>query len=88
MVKSMRMPTNDKLHCIGVDDWVNRKGMNYGIVNAETGRPIDLLGSRDFNDVVEWLSNHKEIKIRNQRQINGICQCHQESYSGGNADNR
>lgn len=38
--------------------------MNYGtiIVNADTGRPIDLLDSRDFNDVVEWLSNHKEIK--------------------------
>ena len=64
MVKSMRMPTNDKLHCIGIDDWAKRKGMNYDtiIVNADTGRPIDLLDSRDSNDVVEWLSNHKEIK--------------------------
>ncbi|WP_317042926.1 ISL3 family transposase [Arcticibacter eurypsychrophilus] len=64
MVKSMRMPTNDKLNCIGIDDWAKRKGINYGtiIVNADTGRPIDLLDSRDSNDVVEWLSNHKEIK--------------------------
>jgi transposase len=64
MVKSMAMPINDKLHCIGIDDWAKRKGMNYGtiIVNADTGRPIDLLDSRDSNDVVEWLSNHKEIK--------------------------
>ncbi len=64
MVKSMAMPTNDKLLCIGIDDWAKRKGMNYGtiIVNAETGRPIDLLNSRDSSDVVEWLSDHKEIK--------------------------
>jgi len=38
--------------------------MNYGtiIVNADTGRPIDLLDSRDSDDVVKWLSQHKEIK--------------------------
>lgn len=64
MVKSMTMPIDDNLLCIGIDDWAKRKGMNYGtiIVNAETGRPIDLLDSRDSSDVVEWLSNHKEIK--------------------------
>lgn len=64
IVKSMTMPESDKLLCIGIDDWAKRKGMNYGtiIVNAETGRPIDLLDSRDSSDVVEWLSHHKEIK--------------------------
>ncbi|MET3115692.1 transposase [Pedobacter sp. CG_S7] len=38
--------------------------MNYGtiIVNADTGRPIDLLDSRDSADVVEWLSGHNKIK--------------------------
>lgn len=64
MVKSMTMPANDNLYCIGIDDWAKRKGMNYGtiIVNADTGRPIDLLDSRDSDDVVKWLSQHKEIK--------------------------
>lgn len=64
MVKSMTMPTNNKLICIGIDDWAKRKGKNYGtiVVDADTGRPIDLLDSRDTNDVAEWLSNHKEIK--------------------------
>jgi len=38
--------------------------MNYGsiIVNADTGRPIDLFNSRDSGDVVKWLSGHQEIK--------------------------
>jgi len=64
MVKSMTMTANKQLHSIGIDDWAKRKGMNYGtiIVDAYTGRPIDLLDSRDSNDVVEWLSHHKEIE--------------------------
>jgi len=64
LVKSMAMPVDDNLLCIGIDDWAKRKGMNYGsiIVNAETGRPIDLLNIRDSGDVVKWLSGHQEIK--------------------------
>lgn len=64
LVKSMSMPSNDNLLCIGIDDWAKRKGMNYGtiIVNTATGRPVDLLDSRDSNDVVEWLSGHKKIE--------------------------
>src|SRR5690606_13975578 len=64
IVKSMAMPTINKLDCIGIDDWAKRKGMNYGtiIVDAYTGRPIDILDSRDSSDVVKWLSRHKEIE--------------------------
>ncbi|WP_262886193.1 ISL3 family transposase [Sphingobacterium sp. 18053] len=64
MVKSMPMTTNKQLYCIGIDDWAKRKGMNYGtiIVDAYTGRPIDILDSRDSSDVVKWLSRHKEIE--------------------------
>lgn len=60
----MSMPVYDQLRCVGIDDWAKRKRMNYGpiIVNADTGRPIDLLDSRDSIDVIAWLSNHKEIK--------------------------
>ena len=39
------MPVHDNLLCVGIDDWAKRKGMNHGsiLVNAETGRTIDLL---------------------------------------------
>src|SRR5690606_28029040 len=59
------MPAINKLDCIGIDDWAKRKGMEYGtiIVDADTGRPIDLLDSRASEDVVDWLSNHKDIKF-------------------------
>jgi len=64
LVKSMEMPLDDKQLRVGIDDWAKRKGMKYGsiIVNADTGRPIDLLNTRDSSDVVEWLSSHPEIK--------------------------
>ncbi|MGY4385477.1 transposase [Pedobacter sp. UYP24] len=64
LVKSMNMPIYDDLLCVGIDDWAKRKGMNYGsiIVNAETGRPIDLLDSRDSNEVIDWFSAHQEVK--------------------------
>ncbi|MGY0038302.1 ISL3 family transposase [Pedobacter sp. NJ-S-72] len=58
------MPLHDSLLCVGIDDWAKRKGMNYGsiLVNAETGRTIDLLNSRDSNDVIDWFSSHQEVK--------------------------
>lgn len=64
LVKSMVMPIHDDLLCVGIDDWAKRKGMNYGsiIVNAETGRPIDLLKSRDSSEVIDWFSAHQAVK--------------------------
>ena len=64
LIKSMSMPLQDNLLCVGIDDWAKWKGMNYGsiLVNAETGRTIDLLNSRDSNDVIDWFSAHQEVK--------------------------
>ena len=60
----MIIPVHDNLLCVGIDDWAKRKGVNNGsiLVNAETGRSIDLLNSRDSNDVIDWVSNHQEAK--------------------------
>jgi len=60
----MIMPVHDNLLYVGIDDWAKRKGMNYGSIlfNAETGRTIDLLNSRDSNDVIDWFSAHQEVK--------------------------
>jgi hypothetical protein len=59
------MPANDKLYYIGIEEWAKRKGMNYDtiIVKADNGRPNDLLGSRDSDDVVQSLSQRKEIRL-------------------------
>lgn len=40
-----------------IDDFAIRKGRTYGIImiDAKTNRLIDLLESRDTEDVIKWL---------------------------------
>lgn len=58
-------PDTDTLKVVGVDDWAFRKGVNYGtiLVDMETSKPIDLLPTRDSEDLKAWLRNHPEIEI-------------------------
>ena len=50
---------------MGVDDWAFRKGVNYGtiLVDMETSKPIDLLPTRDSEDLKAWLRDHPGIEI-------------------------
>ena len=50
---------------LGVDDWAFRKGVNYGtiLIDMETSRPIDLLPSRESNDLKGWLKKYPDVKI-------------------------
>lgn len=50
---------------IGVDDFAFRKGISYGtiIVDLDTGKPIDLLPSRDADVVINWLEQHPQIEL-------------------------
>jgi transposase len=50
---------------LGVDDWANCKGRNYGtiFVDLETHEPIDLLDSREANAVKVWLQVHPGVEI-------------------------
>lgn len=50
---------------VGVDDWAMRKGNRYGtiLVDLEAHCPIDLLGSREAQEVVAWFQAHPEIEI-------------------------
>lgn len=59
------MPQIKKLKVVGVDDWAFRKGVNYGtiLVDMETSKPIDLLPTRDSEDLKTWLRAHPEIEI-------------------------
>jgi transposase len=64
IVGSLKIPIGENIDVVGIDDWARRKGISYGsiLVNAKTGYPIDLLASRDYADVVKWLSAYPHIK--------------------------
>lgn len=57
----------DEVHVqkIGIDDWAQRKGVNYGsiIINLSPIRFIGLLGSREKEDFGKWLKAHPEVDI-------------------------
>src|SRR5690554_2428604 len=63
IVKSIEMPDYQELTTIGIDDWAYRKGKSYGtiIVNAINNRPVELLKSRDKEEVADWLKEHNSI---------------------------
>ena len=63
IVKSIEMPNHQELTTIGIDDWAYRKGKSYGtiIVNALNHRPVELLKSRDKEEVADWLKEHNSI---------------------------
>jgi len=50
---------------ICIDDFALKKGQRYGtvMINAENGKVVDILDSRDSADVVKWLSTFPDIKI-------------------------
>jgi len=64
IVGSLKIPIEEDIDIVGIDDWASRKDMSYGtiLVNAKTGHPIDLLASRDYADVVKWLSAYPHIR--------------------------
>ncbi|WP_372775548.1 ISL3 family transposase [Mangrovibacterium sp.] len=58
------LPDINTLTVVGVDDWAFRKGVNYGtiLVNMETSKPIDMLPTRDSEDLKAWLRDHPGIE--------------------------
>ena len=59
------LPDINTLKIVGVDDWAFRKGVNYGtiLVDMETSKPIDMLPTRDSEDLKAWLRDHPGIEI-------------------------
>jgi len=50
---------------LGVDDWAYRKGMSYGtiLIDMETSKPIDILPSRESNELKKWLMKYNDVQI-------------------------
>ncbi len=53
-----------------------RRGDSYGtiLINAETGRPLDLLADRTAEAVSPWLATHPEIQIVSRDRANGFAE--------------
>lgn len=58
-------PPTVSVRVVGVDDWAMKKGHHYGtiLVDLEQRRPIELLGSREADEVTTWLQAHPELEI-------------------------
>jgi len=50
---------------ICIDDFAFKKGHRYGtiLIDIDTGRIIDLLESREVDDVAKWLANYPNIEL-------------------------
>jgi transposase len=62
-----RMPDEEVTtpRVLGIDDWANKRGLTYGtiLVDLESRQPIELLNSREADEVTAWLKQHPGIEI-------------------------
>lgn len=64
IVNHCTIPCCARIRHIGIDDWAYRKGHTYGtiLVDRETGKAVDLIRSRDKEDIISWLKAHPDIE--------------------------
>ena len=64
-IRRLAVPSNPRVEVLGIDDWAMRKGIRYGtlLVDMVSGRPIEVLPSRDTQPITNWLRMHPEIKV-------------------------
>jgi transposase len=73
------VPAQEKIRHIGIDDWAYHKGHTYGtiLVDRETGKAIDLIKSREKEDIVRWLKVHPTIETVTRDRA----ECYSQSIS-------
>ena len=56
---------NDELEIAALDDFALKKRHRYGtiLINAVTHRVVDMIESREKDDVIKWLKKYRNIKI-------------------------
>ena len=64
-IKTLPMPSHQKYKYLSIDDWAKRKGISYGsiIIDQVTHKPIDLIDSRQTEDVVKALNDFNNVKL-------------------------
>ncbi len=69
-------PPRTPVISLGLDDFALRRGDKYGtiLINAQTGKPLDLIADRTAEAVKPWLASHPEITVVSRDRANGFAE--------------
>ena len=87
---AIRLPDLGVPRILGIDDFALRKGLVYAtiLIDAETGRRVDVLEGRTAAVAEDWLRQAPRRRDRVQRRVGGVRRGREVSASGRRAVRR